>query len=105
MLRGWDWKSDGQGGADVLAELMVRAANGANYRGDPLPEPRQELKKWVEHLKAHAGRIDPPLGENGSVLRRGSVDLALPQGGTDVLRATSIWDKTEKGRQGPSKAR
>jgi acyl-homoserine-lactone acylase len=99
LLRGWDWKSDGQGGADVLAELMVRAANGANYRGDPLPEPRQELAKWVDHLKIHAGRIDPPLGE-WQRLRRGSVDLPLPEGGTDVLRATSIWDKTEKDGKG-----
>ncbi len=55
LLRTWDWRSDNRGGADVLAELMVRAANGANYRGDPLPDPRAELSKWVDHLKKTYG--------------------------------------------------
>jgi acyl-homoserine-lactone acylase len=99
LLGTWDWSSDGKGAADTLAELLVRDANGANYRGDALPKPRHALKKWVDHLMQSAGRIDPPLASYQR-LRRGAVDMALPTGGTDVLRATSIWDKKEKDGKG-----
>ncbi len=98
LLKTWDWKSDGQGGADVLAELMVRAANTANYRNQPYPDPRAELKKWVDHLMKFTGRIDPPLA-SFQRLRRGSVDLPM-DGGTDTLRATSVWDKEQKDGRG-----
>lgn len=99
LLRTWDWKSDNKGGADVLAELLVRDANGANYRGDPYPEPREALKTAVDRLIKATGRIDPPLAEFQR-LRRGKIDLPMPTGGTDVLRATSIWDKDQKDGKG-----
>ncbi len=99
LLGTWDWSSDGKGGADTLAELMVRGANTANYRGEALPDARAELKKWVDHLMKTTGRIDPPLAEFQR-LRRGTVDIAVPTGGTDVLRATSVWDKAEKDGKG-----
>jgi acyl-homoserine-lactone acylase len=99
LLDTWDWSSDGKGGADTLAELMVRAANTANYKGEALPDPRMELKKWVDHLIKTTGQIDPPLA-SFQRLRRGTVDIAMPTGGTDVLRATSVWDKTEKDGRG-----
>ncbi len=99
LLRTWDWKSDNKGGADVLAELLVRDANGANYRGDPYPEPREALKTAVERLLKATGRINPPLAEFQR-LRRGNIDLPMPTGGTDVLRATSIWDKAQKDGKG-----
>jgi acyl-homoserine-lactone acylase len=98
LLATWDYSSDGIGGADALAELLVRDANGANYRGDPYPEPSVALRTAVDRLKKAVGRIDAPLLEMQR-LRRGNVDLPM-DGGTDVLRATSIWDKTEKDDKG-----
>lgn len=98
LLATWDWTSDGKGSADALAELLVRDANGANYRGDPYPEPREALRAAVDKLKKALGRIDAPLLEMQR-LRRGTVDLPM-DGGTDVLRATSIWDKTQKDGKG-----
>ncbi len=99
LLGTWDWKSDGVGSADTLAELMIRAANSANYHNEPLPDARKELRKWVDYMTTHFGRIDLPLLEMQR-LRRGKVDLPM-DGGTDALRATSIWDKDQpdfKGR-------
>ena len=99
LLATWDWSSDGKGGADTLAELLVRVANTANYRGEALPDARGELKKWVDHLIKTTSRIDPPLADFQR-LRRGTVDIAMPTGGTDVLRATSVWDKAEADGKG-----
>lgn len=99
LLRTWDWKSDNFGRADALAELLVRDANSANYSGKPYPAPREALRIAVERLIRATGRIDPPLATMQR-LRRGSVDLPMPTGGTDTLRATSRWDKAEKDGKG-----
>ena len=97
LLAQWDWTSDGKGAADALAELLARDANTANYSGKALPDPREALATATKRLQANFGRIDVPLGEIQR-LRRGSIDLPM-DGGTDVLRATSRWDKdTPKGR-------
>lgn len=99
LLATWDWKSDGVGGADTLAELVIRPANRTNYRSQPLPDVRKTLAEWSDYLMTHFGRIDVPLFEMQR-LRRGKVDLAM-DGGTDALRATSIWDRDQpdfKGR-------
>ena len=98
LLATWDWKSDGKGGADTLAELMIRPANRTNYNGTPLPDVRKTLQEWSDHLIKYFGRLDVPLLEMQR-LRRGAVDLPT-DGGTDALRATSIWDKTEKDHKG-----
>jgi acyl-homoserine-lactone acylase len=98
LLATWDWKSDGKGGADTLAELMIRPANRTNYRSIPFPDVRETLTKWSDYLMTHFGRLDVPLFEMQR-LRRGNVDLPM-DGGTDALRATSIWDNEQKDFKG-----
>lgn len=87
LLRTWDWDSDGKGAADTLAELLMIAANNANYRNAPLPDPKAQLNQIAQYLKTFFGRLDPPMAEVFS-LRRGSVQLPLV-GGTDTLRAAT----------------
>jgi acyl-homoserine-lactone acylase len=98
LLGSWDWKSDGKGAADTLAELMIRPANRTNYRSTPLPDVRDTLTEWSDYLITHFGRLDVPLFEMQR-LRRGDVDLPM-DGGTDALRATSIWDNEQKDFKG-----
>jgi acyl-homoserine-lactone acylase len=98
LLGSWDWKSDGKGAADTLAELMIRPANRTNYRSIPLPDVRATLTEWSDYLITHFGRLDVPLFEMQR-LRRGNVDLPM-DGGTDALRATSIWDKEQEDFKG-----
>lgn len=90
LLREWDWSSDGKGRADAIAERLIRHAARANWRNDPLPDPRETLQKTVAEFSERFGRLDPPLGDIQR-LRRGKVDLPL-LGGTDTLRATTMWD-------------
>ncbi len=98
LLATWDWKSDGIGGADTLAELVIRDANQANYHSEPLPDAHKTLRKWNDYMVAHFGRIDLPLLEMQR-LRRGNIDLPN-DGGTDTLRATSVWDKDQPDGKG-----
>ncbi|MBK7161662.1 MAG: acylase [Sphingomonadales bacterium] len=90
LLRQWDWSSDGKGRADAIAERLIRHAARANWRNDPLPDPRETLQKTVEEFSERFGRLDPALGDIQR-LRRGKVDLPM-HGGTDTLRATTMWD-------------
>jgi len=90
LLREWDWSSDGKGRADAIAERLIRHASRANWRNDPLPNPRETLQKTVEEFTERFGRLDPALGDIQR-LRRGKVDLPM-LGGTDTLRATTMWD-------------
>lgn len=93
LLSGWDWSSDGKGRADALAEGLIRQAARASYRGDPLPDAKAALKEVVSEYRKRFGRIDPSLGDIQR-LRRGKVDLPV-LGGSDVLRATTIWDRDQ----------
>lgn len=90
LLREWDWSSDGKGRADAVAERLIRHAARANWRNDPLPDPRETLQKTVDEFSERFGRLDPALGDIQR-LRRGKVDLPM-LGGTDTLRATTMWD-------------
>ncbi|WP_374612472.1 acylase [Sphingorhabdus sp.] len=90
LLREWDWSSDGKGRSDAIAERLIRHAARANWRNDPLPNPRETLQKTVEEFTERFGRLDPALGDIQR-LRRGKVDLPM-LGGTDTLRATTMWD-------------
>jgi acyl-homoserine-lactone acylase len=94
LLAGWDWASDGQGAADVLAERMIRSASTAHWYRQALPDPKAALKEASDDLIKRFGRLDPPLGEVQR-LRRGDKDLAM-LGGTDTLRATTAWDRDQK---------
>ena len=79
---------------------MVREYMGAGYKNDPWPDTREELEKAADHLMEHFGRLDPPMGELLR-LRQGpgpnSVDLPL-DGGSDTLRASTLWDVDDDGR-------
>jgi acyl-homoserine-lactone acylase len=90
LLAGWDWSSDGKGRADAIAERLIRQAARLNWRGEPLPDPRETLQQVVDEFNERYGRIDPALGDIQR-LRRGKVDLPI-MGGNDTLRATTMWD-------------
>ena len=90
LLVSWDWSSDGKGRADALAERIIRFGARRNWRGEKMPDPRETLQEAITEFKDRFGRIDPPLAEVQR-LRRGNVDLAM-LGGSDALRATTIWD-------------
>lgn len=96
LLRQWDWNSDGTGRADTIGEAMMHMANSDNYHGRPLPDAKVKLREVVDALMKGFGRIDPPLGD---VQRhqRGKIDLPA-NGGTDTLRAATIWKPQDDGR-------
>ena len=90
LLSTWDWSSDGKGKADAFAERVIRFAARTQHQRAPLPEVHETMRAAVDDLMKRFGRIDPPLMEVQR-LRMGRVDLPM-DGGTDTLRATSIWD-------------
>ncbi|MAM38395.1 MAG: acylase, partial [Erythrobacter sp.] len=96
LLLDWDFTADNVGRADSLALLMIREFMSCRYQNKVCPEVRDELVKAVDHLQTHFGRIDPPMGELLR-LRQGEVDLPL-DGGSDTLRASTLWDVEEDGR-------
>ena len=96
LLMEWDFTADNIGRADSLALLMIREFMSSSYQNKPRPDVREELQGHVDHLMQHFGRIDPPMGELLR-LRQGDVDLPL-DGGSDTLRASTLWDVDEDGR-------
>ena len=96
LLMQWDFTADNVGRADALALLMIREFMSSSYQNKPWPDVRAELEKAVTHLTTHFGRIDPPMGEVLR-LRQGEVDLPL-DGGSDTLRASTLWNVEEDGR-------
>ena len=90
LLASWDWSSDGKGRADAIAERIIRFGARRNWLGEEMPDARKTLQEAVTEFKDRFGRIDPPLADIQR-LRRGNVDLAM-LGGSDALRATTIWD-------------
>ncbi|MBX7533148.1 acylase [Qipengyuania sp. 1XM1-15A] len=96
MLMGWDFDADSEGRADALALLMIREFMSSSYQNKEWPDVRAELEAHVAHLQTHFGRIDPPMSELLR-LRQGDIDLPL-DGGSDTLRASTLWDVNEDGR-------
>jgi acyl-homoserine-lactone acylase len=90
LLASWDWSSDGKGRADAFAERIIRFGARPNWRGDKMPDARTTLQEAVTEFKERFGRIDPLLADIQR-LRLGNVDLPM-LGGSDALRATTIWD-------------
>ena len=90
LLASWDWSSDGKGRADAFAERIIRFGARRNWRGEEMPDARKTLQEAVTEFKKRFGRIDPPLADIQR-LRLGNVDLPM-LGGSDALRATTIWD-------------
>lgn len=100
LLATWDFNSDGQGGADALALLVLREATSADYNNRADPDPREQISFAAHHLIDHFGRLDPPMGQVQR-LRLGpgphAVDMPY-DGGSDTLRAASNWDIDPDGR-------
>lgn len=96
LLMTWDFTSDGRGRADSLALLLIKDFMSAEYQNKPLPDVKLQLRKQVDHLTTHFGRIDPPMRELLR-LRQGDVDLPL-DGGSDTLRASTTWKVDADGR-------
>ena len=96
LLARWDLTADNRGRADALALLMIRPYMGADYQNGEIPDHRAELQRSADHLMEHFGRLDPPMSDLLR-LRQGDVDLPL-DGGSDTLRASTLWDIDEDGR-------
>ncbi|MXO74909.1 acylase [Altererythrobacter aerius] len=100
IMAGWDMTSDGAGRADALALLVMRTAMSDAYNGRPLKPVRTMLADAAAHLTRHFGRLDPPM-QSVLRLRQGpgphAIDLPL-DGGSDTLRASTLWDVDSDGR-------
>ncbi len=96
LLKGWDMTSDSVGEGDSIALLMIRPWMSAEYQNKPLPDAKEELAKAAEHLMTHFGKLDPPMSELLR-LRQGDIDLPL-DGGSDTLRASTLWNVDDDGR-------
>ncbi|WP_421990279.1 penicillin acylase family protein [Qipengyuania sp.] len=96
LLLDWDFTADSVGPADSLALLTIREFMSCRYQNKACPEVLDELESAVEHLNTHFGRIDPPMSELLR-LRQGDIDLPL-DGGSDTLRASTLWNVDEDGR-------
>ena len=96
LLAAWDAKADNIGRGDALALLMIRPFMGSSYNNDNWPDATAELQRSVDHLMTHFGRLDPPMSELLR-LRQGDVDLPL-DGGSDTLRASTLFDVHDDGR-------
>ncbi len=106
LLRQWDWTLDGKGRGDALALTIMRPAMRHSYRREALPDPRQQLTLAIDHLAQYFGTLDPPLG---TILRlrqgpeehrmKGTPMIDLPlDGGSDTLRASTLWNVDPDGR-------
>ncbi len=96
LLLEWDFTADSIGRADALALLMIKDFMSAEYQNKDAPVVEEHLRKQVDHLMKHFGRIDPPMSELLR-LRQGDVDLPL-DGGSDTLRASTTWTVEDDGR-------
>ncbi len=96
LLTRWDWTADGKGEGDALAVMVLHEAMRTSYARLPDPDPREKLQEASEHLVKYFDTLDPPLGDVIR-LRQGDVDLPL-DGGSDTLRASTLWDIEDDGR-------
>ena len=97
LLATWDMTADNIGRADSLALLVLREYMSAEYQNKlEQPDPTAELSNAAHHLMKYFGRLDPPMSELLR-LRQGEVDLPL-DGGSDTLRASTLWDVDDDGR-------
>jgi acyl-homoserine-lactone acylase len=96
LLRQWDWNSDGNHKADAIGEAMVHMAARDAYNGRKLPDAKAMLTEVHDHFMKHFGRLDPKLGDVQRLIR-GKVNIPA-YGGTDTLRAATIWDPQDNGQ-------
>ena len=96
MMLSWDFTADNIGAGDAIALLMIRDFMSAEYQNKDFPDVAQHLREKAAHLRKHFGRLDPPMSELLR-LRQGDVDLPL-DGGSDTLRASTLWRVDDDGR-------
>ena len=84
LLRHWNRETDVENRSAALAVLTGLKAIRSDNNPEPL-EPIVALKKTINELKLHFGRVDPAWGEVNRI-RRGTLDLPI-DGGPDVYRA------------------
>lgn len=95
LLRTWDRRAANDSPAAALAGMIYQPIYNAGRANTTPPDPVDVARNAAARLKAHFGRIDPPLGDVLR-LRRGDVDLPL-EGAPDVLRAIR-WHDDPDGR-------
>jgi acyl-homoserine-lactone acylase len=95
LLRTWDRRAANDSAAAALAGMIYQPIYNAGRANTPPPDPVDAARNAATHLRAHFGRIDPPIGDVLR-LRRGNVDLPL-EGAPDVLRAIR-WHDDPDGR-------
>jgi acyl-homoserine lactone acylase PvdQ len=95
LLRTWDRRAANDSPAAALVGMAFIPLYNAVREGRPIPDPLTTAREAAAHLRAHFGRLDPPLGEVLR-LRRGDVDLPL-EGAPDVSRALR-WHTDDDGR-------
>ncbi|WP_114520593.1 acylase [Altererythrobacter sp. ZODW24] len=96
LLAEWDYNADGVGRGDALALLTIREMMGTRYSNEPDPDMRELLQHAADHLMDNFGRLDIPQSH---ILRLQQGDVDLPvDGGSDTLRASTLWDIQDDGR-------
>lgn len=96
LLAEWDYKADGVGRGDALALLTIREMMGTRYSNEPDPDMRELLQHAADHLMDNFGQLDIPQSQ---ILRLQQGDVDLPvDGGSDTLRASTLWDVQDDGR-------
>ncbi len=95
LLRAWDRRAANDSPAAALVGMIYQPIYNAMRANTAAPTPIDAARNAAAHLRAHFGRIDPPLGDVLR-LRRGNVDLPL-EGAPDVLRALR-WHDDPDGR-------
>lgn len=104
LLAGWDGTLAADRPAAPLAFLLMRDWVMAKYGRYPAPPVERSLRDAMRTLRRTFGRLDPSLDAMVR-LRRGGVDLALGNGGPDVLRAVHTMPERDGrwvGRNGDS---
>jgi penicillin amidase/acyl-homoserine-lactone acylase len=83
LLKTWDRRTNIESRAAALAVMM--RAGAAHSESHPDVLPIDALRRAINDLKTHFGRIDPEWGQVNRI-RRGTLDLAI-DGGPDTYRA------------------
>ncbi|APW43534.1 acylase [Rhodoferax saidenbachensis] len=85
LLKGWNQRADQANRSAAL--VLLTAQNVISLNGEAVVAPLAGLRKAMDTLQTHFGRLDPTWGEVNRI-RRGAVDLGI-DGGRDTYR--SVW--------------
>jgi acyl-homoserine-lactone acylase len=86
LLAGWDGALGDDRPASALGTILAHDWLSAKYGHYAAPPAEVSVRRGAKELERTFGRLDVPLSEYVR-LRRGALDLALGNGGGDVLRA------------------